>query len=491
VRVSKSGQDIGGRLWFIAAALLALPLCLDATSDPDLWWHLRLGRWIADNHAIPHTEFFSYTAYGAPLVAHEWLSELLFWSVHAVVGLAGLAVLVGLVTWSGLLALAWLAHQRGASGFDVGVVLLLGAKAMQPISGTRPQMLTFALLCWSLYLLDRHLRRGGRPIWLLVPLFLLWANLHAGFAVGLGILVVALAAGVLDARWRRQLDGVQRRRLVTAATALLLCAVAALINPNGVDLYRYALVGSTPAAHQLIQEWQPPDFTTLAMAPLAVLIVGTAMSMALNRRRLRPSQVILAAIGIAAALLAVRNIAVAVALLSPALAELMPVEYALPTRQVTLSVAALVAGSAIVVVTILRLSQDTQDAALAKQLPACLLSGLQLSHHQVRLWLPYGQSGYAIDAAWPQVHVYAYGNDAALGSMVVIDYVRVAAGVASEPSALQLLAESGSDAVITSAGRLATELQGAGWTNVGEANNQTLFVAPSFMPALALSCPRV
>jgi hypothetical protein len=489
VGVSKSRTDIGGRLWFVAAALLALPLCLDATSDPDVWWHLRLGQWIADNQAVPHTEFFSYTANGAPLVAHEWLSELLFWSVHSVVGLAGLAVVVGLATWSGLLALAWLAHQRGASGFNVGVVLLLGAKALQPVTGTRPQMLTFALLCWSLFVLDHHLRRGGRAIWLLVPMFLLWANLHAGFAVGLGILVAAVAAGLVDARWRRQLDPVQRRRLVFAAGVLLLCAVVALVNPNGLDLYRYALLGSTPAAHQLIQEWQPPDFTTLAMAPLALLIVATAVAMARARRRLRPTQVILAVIGVTAALLAVRNIAIAVALLSAALAELLPIRYRLPERQAALPVTAVAVGTVIVVVSVLRLSLDTQDAALAKQLPSCLLSGLQATRHQVQLWLPYGQSGYAIDQAWPQVHVYAYGNDAALGAVVVVDYVRVAAGVADDPSALQLLTDSHTDAVITSAGRLATELHAAGWTSVGEANNQTLFVTRSFTPAFAVSCP--
>jgi hypothetical protein len=488
VGVSKSRQDTGGRLWFIAAALLALPLCLDATGDPDLWWHLRLGQWIADNHAVPHTEFFSYTANGAPLVAHEWLSELLFWAVRGVVGLAALAVLVGLVTWSGLLALAWIARQHGASGFNVGVVLLLGAKAMQPITGTRPQMLTFALICWTLFLLDRHLRRGGRGIWLLVPLVVLWANLHAGFAVGLGILAAALAAGLVDAWWRHQLNAVQRTRLVTAATALLLCAAAALINPNGLDLYRYALLGSTPAAHQLIQEWQRPDFTTLAMLPLALLIVATAMSMAVSRRRLRPSQVVLAVIGAGAALLAVRNIAIAVALLSPSLAELLPTQYRLPSRRLGLPAIALAAGVAILVAAVTRLAQDTQDSAIAGRFPTCLLADLQATQHPVRLWLPYAQAGYAIDQAWPQVHVYVYGNDAALGAGVVVDYVRVAAGVVDDPSALQLLRDSQTDAVITSAGRLATELQGAGWTSVARANSQTLFVAPSFIAVTALPC---
>jgi hypothetical protein len=359
---------------------------------------------------------------------------------------------------------------------------------MQPVTGTRPQMLTFALLCWSLLLLDRHLRRGGRGIWLLIPLVVLWANLHAGFAVGLGILVAALAAALLDARWRHQFDAVQRRRLATAAAALCVCAVAALINPNGIDLYRYALLGSTPAAHQLIQEWQRPDFTTAEMLPLALLIVATALSMALGRRRLRPSQVVLALIGVVAALIAVRNIAIAVALLSPALAELLSIRYRLPSRRVALPAIALAAGAAITMTAIVRLSQDTQDSAIAGKFPVCLLSDLQATRQPVQLWLPYAQSGYAINQAWPQVHVYVYGNDAALGAGVIVDYVRVASGTVASPSALQLLRDSHTDAVITSAGRLATELQGAGWRSVAQANSQTLFAAPSFTAVTAVPC---
>ncbi|HEX4579318.1 MAG TPA: hypothetical protein VH498_04870, partial [Candidatus Dormibacteraeota bacterium] len=365
---------------------------------------------------------------------------------------------------------------------------LLGAKAMQPITGTRPQMLTFALLCWSLFLLDRHLRRGGRAIWLLVPVFLLWANLHAGFAVGLGLLAVALGAGLLDALWRRQLDAVQRRRLLTAAMTLLLCAVVALINPNGIALYRYALLGSTPAAHRLIQEWQSPDFTTVAMAPLGLLIVATAVSMALNRHRLRPGQVILAVIGVAAALLAVRNIAIAVALMSPTLAELLPVRYRLPTARVALPMTALAVATALLVVSIVRLSQDAQDSALSKQFPACLVAGLQGTNRPVNLWLPYFQSGFAINQGWPQVHVYVYGNDAALGGGVVSDYVRIAAGVVDNPSALHLLDASHTDAVITSAGALASELRAARWAEVKEVNDEILFVAPSFQPSFSFEC---
>ena len=65
--------------------------------DPDLWWHLKTGEYIAQHHSVPHTDPFSYTRAGEPWVAHEWLAELLLYQIQRTTGFAGLILIFAAV----------------------------------------------------------------------------------------------------------------------------------------------------------------------------------------------------------------------------------------------------------------------------------------------------------------------------------------------------------------------------------------------------------
>src|SRR3984957_4085916 len=49
--------------------------------DPDVWWHLKTGEWIAQHRGVPHSDPFSYTRAGQRWVTHEWLSELFLYCI--------------------------------------------------------------------------------------------------------------------------------------------------------------------------------------------------------------------------------------------------------------------------------------------------------------------------------------------------------------------------------------------------------------------------
>jgi len=55
-------------------------------SDPDFWWHLKTGEYIVKTLRFPRVDFYSFTLPGKPWVAHEWLSEVIFYLVYSRVG---------------------------------------------------------------------------------------------------------------------------------------------------------------------------------------------------------------------------------------------------------------------------------------------------------------------------------------------------------------------------------------------------------------------
>ena len=65
--------------------------------DPDVWWHLRTGQLMMQNHALFHTDPYSFTRFGEPWVNHECLSQILLFNLYRVCVFGGLIVVFGIV----------------------------------------------------------------------------------------------------------------------------------------------------------------------------------------------------------------------------------------------------------------------------------------------------------------------------------------------------------------------------------------------------------
>src|SRR6185436_4763914 len=92
-------------------------------SDGDFWWHLKTGEYIIKNHAIRRTDLYSFTNFGKPWVAHEWLSEVIFYLVYSRLGFNALIFI-----FAGIAAAAfWIVFRRSqAHPFLAGFATLLG-----------------------------------------------------------------------------------------------------------------------------------------------------------------------------------------------------------------------------------------------------------------------------------------------------------------------------------------------------------------------------
>jgi hypothetical protein len=261
-------------------------------SDGDFWWHLKTGEYIIKTYSIPRTDFFSFTNYGKPWVAHEWLSEAIFYVIYSRLGFNALIIIFALLT-----ALAFLIafHRSASHPLIAGSATLVGVWAVLPTIGVRPRAFTLLLSSVYLALLDRYLRQGKDGyIWWLVPLMALWVNLHGGFLIGLVLIGLTIVGKLLDTRATGEIPGSSWSQVNTLGLVLLGCLLAALFNPHGILIYRFPFeIFFSPVQQEAIVDWFSPDFHQGEAVPLILLMFLTITGLALSPKRVRPSELLL------------------------------------------------------------------------------------------------------------------------------------------------------------------------------------------------------
>lgn len=208
---------------------------------------------------VPHRDLYAYAPTRTPVVHHEWLAGVLALAAYRSAGTAGF----GFIWWAVSLGIAALS-ARALAGVRPVTALAAGFLACPLVTYSLFQPLVAqsysVLLCGLLLLLLARDAGGAKRAWLLavVPLFILWTNLHGGVVVGFGVVAVCAL--------ERRLRGEPWRHL--AALAALLAA-AILVNPYGWHYYGYLTRALTmPRPH--IGQWQPGWFLRLGHAHFGI-----------------------------------------------------------------------------------------------------------------------------------------------------------------------------------------------------------------------------
>ena len=234
-------------------ALLIVFACGTNTADVDLWGHLR---WGADLLAKGHLTLHDPYAYSvnAPLwIDHEYLSEAIFAWLYSHLGVVGLKLVRFVSASAMIVCLAGAVGETSAALSIQLAVLALTTSVILPAIEFRPQIFTYAMLSVIVWMLTRDNFGRRAPLWLAIPMLLLWCNLHGGFVVGLG--VFGLYTGAVAARdliARRGLSHALYLGTITAAAAL-----ATLVNPYGLGIWHSVLhTMSRPPMMSEIVEWR-------------------------------------------------------------------------------------------------------------------------------------------------------------------------------------------------------------------------------------------
>ena len=195
--------------------------------DPDTYWHIALGKWMYAERTFSRYDTFSYTAFGQPWVNTEWLAQFSFFLTYSLFGWRGIVLLCGVVIGSTFSVMYALLAR------ELRTTVALGAAAISFLFASihftaRPHLLTMPIIVVWTALLARASQEGRRPSLWLLPLMILWANLHGGFTLGL-----LLAAGFgLEATIAA--PSTERRRVVIEWLSFLAAALlVSCLTPYG------------------------------------------------------------------------------------------------------------------------------------------------------------------------------------------------------------------------------------------------------------------
>jgi hypothetical protein len=368
--------------------------------DADIWWHLRMAEYLLANGATPRVDIFSYTTNAHPWMNHEWLSEIpyfLAWKADGLMGIYLTFVLLLIVIMLGIFYYA----ARECGNMKAAFVVTCFSLFLTVVSfGPRTILFGYIFLLILLLILARFRTTGEAPLWALPPLFCIWINTHGSWLLGMIMIGIFAASGLVDGSWGR-IDAVrwtpaQLRRLIVATAASL---AALFVNPFTYELVFYpfnlAFVQKLNIAY--VDEWASVDFNDARGKVVFILLAGIILGSLFSRYRWKLHELLLAGFALYAGLKHIRFLFLAAILLAPLLSKML--DEVIPPYRKEIDKPALNAAvmAVLLAIVIYRFpSRADLQGAVDTRFPAKAVAYIKESHLSGNFFHRYMWGGYLI-----------------------------------------------------------------------------------------------
>jgi len=285
--------------WWGRVGLLSLffLLALRPIESFDTFWQLQSGKYIWQTGRFLYQDTFSLAG-DAFRLEHCWLHDLVLYLLYRAGGYGLLGLLKPFVISLCAFMLLQRSRHQGVPGFLALPVLLLCLLASVDSWLVRPQLWTFLFGVLYLQILYRGLEHDRRNWLWLIPLMLLWANLHAACIFGFAL----FGAFWVGTAWRAIRGRMPGRDVGFLSLVGGLLFAAAFFNPYGWKIPLSQLLGhvnqvkvitgSAPLGMLGNMEWLPPSFSQVPLFYLVMALWGLTLVVRIFRKRLAVAELV-------------------------------------------------------------------------------------------------------------------------------------------------------------------------------------------------------
>lgn len=247
-------------LIFLTFVILIL-LLVHPVDNNDLWMHIRTGEVMLENMSVASVDDYSYTVQGREWLNHQWLSQVIFFLVYRSSGVSGLIFLQAIAVFLAFLLIFLSAYKKDNWLLSVCLIFLVILFSQERFL-VRPHIFSVFLFTVFIFVLHKYKYawpdKKGRILYALIPLQILWVNLHAASIMGIFLVWAYIFGEFIDNRFRRDLrngslirDGKYRRLLSVG----ILLVVSIGLTPYGYKAILFPLIERSEMF--FIHEWLP------------------------------------------------------------------------------------------------------------------------------------------------------------------------------------------------------------------------------------------
>jgi hypothetical protein len=231
---------------------------------------------------LPSHDTLTIWAHGRTWVDQQWLAQYVLYELERLGGLQLVLLVHAALVTAGLGGAAVLARRLGGSARSTTWIALPALAAFWPgASIMRPQSFAYVLFVAVLWLLLVELRDPSRRVYLVLPLLVLWANLHGSVVVGAALVSAFGFVEIAGSLWQSPRS--VRPRSVVLVAAPWLCVLA---SPYATSLPHYYREIFSGGFGSYVTEWAP---TTLSFQTAAVYLLALGGLWLIGRTRSRAS----------------------------------------------------------------------------------------------------------------------------------------------------------------------------------------------------------
>ncbi len=205
---------------------------IDLPAADDLPRHIKNGELILNGQfEVLHKNLYSYTEPDHSFVNHHWLSGVIFYLLFKFTGWGGLVIFKVLVFLIAFIFLFFTSLKKSSfwlvALFSLPTILILTERTT-----VRPEMFSYLFIAIYLYLLISFEEnpKNNKIFWL-IPLQILWVNLHIFFPIGFMLVGGFLAEKIILNLREFKTNPVIKKLFII----LLIVTAVSCINPNGIN----------------------------------------------------------------------------------------------------------------------------------------------------------------------------------------------------------------------------------------------------------------